>query len=169
MGEGDQGQKCGKGENCADATEIEVEIDCSAELGTSPVEGPDGKAVSTGIGGMMGRTSGDRRRVEGNEAGWEEPKGREKLEIFKSWIDKNDRPIEGPGYYHQEIEGIGGVVKKKVKKRVRVGATVQEFEDERETGRYLDREEKGLLRCWCGWCDHVVPCKEELDEMEDGA
>ena len=44
------------------------------------------------------------------------------------------------GYFQQEIEGIGGVVEKKVKKRVKVGATVWEFEDERASGKYLERE-----------------------------
>ena len=53
-----------------------------------------------------------------------------------------------PGYLRQEIEGIGGVVKKKVKKKVRTGATVWEFDDERESGKYLQREASGLQRSW---------------------
>ncbi|OAP58629.1 hypothetical protein AYL99_07719 [Fonsecaea erecta] len=57
-----------------------------------------------------------------------------------------------PGYLQQEIEGIGGVVKKKVKKRVKVGAGVWEWDDERESGKYLEREAKGTARSWCGWC-----------------
>ena len=63
---------------------------------------------------------------------------------------------EKAGYLRQEIEGIGGVVKKKVKKRVRVGKTVREYEDERERAEYLGREIRGESRSWCGWCDRVV-------------
>ncbi|EXJ95704.1 hypothetical protein A1O1_00827 [Capronia coronata CBS 617.96] len=60
-----------------------------------------------------------------------------------------------PGYFQQEVEGIGGIVKKKAKKRVKVGATVWEYEDERESGKYLEREAKGAVRSWCGWCGRV--------------
>jgi len=71
-----------------------------------------------------------------------------------------------PGYLRQEIEGIGGVVKKKVKKKVRVGATVWEFDDERESGKYLEREGSGSQRSWCGWCSRVV--MSEHDQKEEG-
>ena len=64
---------------------------------------------------------------------------------------------EKPGYLRQEIEGIGGVVKKKVKKRVRVGKTVREYEDERERAEYLQREVRGESRSWCSWCQRVIP------------
>ncbi|RMZ84356.1 hypothetical protein DV738_g743, partial [Chaetothyriales sp. CBS 135597] len=62
-----------------------------------------------------------------------------------------DRPSPSPqpnrpGYFQQEIEGIGGVVKTKVRKRVKVGATVSEYEDERQTGKYLERESSGRER-----------------------
>lgn len=67
---------------------------------------------------------------------------------------------EKPGYLRQEIEGIGGVVRKKVKKRIRVGKTVNEFENKREKGEYLEREERGESRSWCGWCDRVVPAEK---------
>jgi len=69
-----------------------------------------------------------------------------------------------PGYFQQEMEGIGGVVKKKVKKKVKVGATVWEFEDERASGKYLERESQGKLRSWCGWCGRV--CPGEDDQLE---
>ncbi|KAJ8604278.1 hypothetical protein MRB53_041876 [Persea americana] len=68
----------------------------------------------------------------------------------------------GPGYLEQEIEGIGGVVKKKVKKRVRVGATVAEGEDERDGGSdCLEAERTGARRSWCSWCSNVVPARHE--------
>lgn len=62
----------------------------------------------------------------------------------------------------QEIEGIGGVVKKKVKRRLLVGDVVQEFEDEREGGKYLEREQQGLDRSWCSWCARVVLSNKDL-------
>ena len=73
---------------------------------------------------------------------------------------------EKAGYLRQEIEGIGGVVKKKVKKRVRVGKTVREYEDEREKADYLEREAKGDKRSWCGWCSRVIPGKLDSEGLE---
>ncbi|RMZ87966.1 hypothetical protein DV736_g4819, partial [Chaetothyriales sp. CBS 134916] len=80
-----------------------------------------------------------------------------------------DRPSSSPqskrpGYFQQEIEGIGGVVKTKVRKRVKVGATVYEYEDERRTGKYLERESSGRERSWCGWCGRV--CLGEKDRQD---
>lgn len=66
-----------------------------------------------------------------------------------------------PGYLRQEIEGIGGKVKVKSKRLVKVGATVYEYRDERETGRYLHREAEGDVRSWCSWCSRVCPSKHE--------
>ncbi|KAE8349179.1 hypothetical protein BDV28DRAFT_141741 [Aspergillus coremiiformis] len=75
---------------------------------------------------------------------------------------RDSREEEEPGYFRQEIIGIGGVVKHKAKKRVTVGACVVEHEDERETGQYLAREEVGQHRSWCGWCWRVIPSKNDL-------
>lgn len=66
------------------------------------------------------------------------------------------------GFYSQEIEGIGGVVRKKVKKRVRVGAVVKEYEDERNDGNYLWREREGSCRSWCSWCSRVIAGKADV-------
>lgn len=84
-------------------------------------------------------------------------------------IKREEEAVESPGrewggtsYLTQEIEGIGGVVKKKVKKRVRVGAVVKEYEDEREHGHFLSREQKGINRSWCNWCSRVVPGQKDL-------
>lgn len=73
------------------------------------------------------------------------------------------RDDEEPGYLRQEIEGIGGVLKQKVKKWVRVGDSVEEFDGERETGRYLEMEMSGEIRSWCPWCWRVVPSKGEAE------
>lgn len=77
------------------------------------------------------------------------------------------RTWSGTSYLMQEMEGIGGVVKKKVKKRVRVGAVVKEYEDERDHGRYLGRERGGQNRTWCSWCDRVVRSKADLEPPSD--
>lgn len=70
-----------------------------------------------------------------------------------------------PGYFRQEIEGIGGKVKSKSKSLVKVGATVYEFRDERESGKYLGREASGELRSWCSWCSRVCPGKQDRVDM----
>ncbi|WEW60436.1 hypothetical protein PRK78_005922 [Emydomyces testavorans] len=79
--------------------------------------------------------------------------------------DNHHTEDEGPGYLRQEIMGVGGVVKNKVKKRVRVGASVEEHDDESESSVYLKRECSGEVRSWCGWCGRVVPGKSELDNL----
>lgn len=68
----------------------------------------------------------------------------------------------GTSYLAQEIEGIGGVLKIKHKKQVRVGECVKMYEDEREKAvQYLEREVAGKLRSWCSWCERIV-----LDEKD---
>lgn len=114
--------KCGRGESCLAAQEIELEVDCEADEGSSDTS-------STGHSPASPPT------------------------------DNHDG--EEPGYFRQEVIGLGGVVKHKAKKRVMVGACVVEYEDERETGRYLVREEGGDCRAWCGWCSRVIPASSE--------
>lgn len=131
LGQGNQGQKCGRGEHCLDSSVTAVcwvEIDCAEGTSQEPGRDPDHSSLMS-LGGAPDYTNNK------------------------------------PGYFQQEIEGIGGVVKKKVKKRVKVGATVWEFEDERASGKYLERESHGKLRSWCGWCNRVVPGEE--DEVEN--
>jgi hypothetical protein len=71
----------------------------------------------------------------------------------------------GPGYTRHEIEGIGGVVKKKLVRMVKVGACVSEWEDEREIGKYLVREVEGRTRSWCRWCWRVIPSAKDKGEQ----
>lgn len=124
IGEGCQGVKCGRGESCLAAQEIELEVVSEAD------DDPDGLHNH----GLL-QHAGDNSM---------------------STLDD-----EEPGYFRQEIVGIGGRFKQKVKKRVMVGACVPEYEDERDTGRYLDREEEGKYRGWCGWCWRVILAKNE--------
>lgn len=125
------------------ARDIEVEIDCGAgdlarSLSSSPSTPPRERSSSLEFAGSEDET--------GAESSWAGEKA---------------------GYLRQEIEGIGGVVKKKVKKKVRVGKTVREYEDEREKAEYLEREVKGESRSWCGWCSRVIPGKLDSEDMDD--
>lgn len=72
----------------------------------------------------------------------------------------------GTSYLAQEIEGIGGVLKVKHKKQVRVGECVKLYEDEREKSiLYLEREVTGKLRSWCSWCERVVVGEKDKAEL----
>ncbi|KAJ5168075.1 uncharacterized protein N7482_003669 [Penicillium canariense] len=130
IGEGCQGVKCGRGEACLAAKEIELEVDCEADEGASDTSS-SGHSPSS------------------------HPSYHHELIATDSHDD------EEPGYFRQEVIGLGGLMKHKAKKRVMVGACVVEYEDERETGKYLGREEGGLHRAWCGWCSRVIPAKNE--------
>lgn len=68
-----------------------------------------------------------------------------------------------PGYDRHEIEGIGGVVKKKLVRMVKVGACVPEWPDERDRGDILGREMQAKVRSWCGWCWRVIPGKLDYE------
>lgn len=69
------------------------------------------------------------------------------------------------GYFMQEIEGIGGVVKKKVKRRIRIGQVVREYEDERQSENYLARERSRTNRSWCHWCLRVIPSLKDMQML----
>jgi len=69
----------------------------------------------------------------------------------------------GPGYSRHEIEGIGGRLKKKLVRMVRVGASVPDYEEDR-SGKFLAREAAGNTRSWCGWCWRVVPGAKDAIE-----
>lgn len=94
------------------------------------------------------------------------------IEIYSQAISPSSSPRSangsirdmqmGPGYARHEIEGIGGVVKKKLVRMVRVGACVSEFEDEKQMGKYLVREANEEMRSWCGWCWRVIPKRGEV-------
>jgi len=84
-------------------------------------------------------------------------------EMSRVELEGGGRSWGGNSYLTHEMEGIGGVVKKKVKKRIKVGCVVKEYEDEREGGTYLEREQRGANRSWCYWCLRVVPGKKDAD------
>ncbi|GKT45054.1 uncharacterized protein ColSpa_05235 [Colletotrichum spaethianum] len=77
--------------------------------------------------------------------------------------ERTPSPQLGPGYERHEIEGIGGCVKTKLIRMVRVGACVPEWDDEKSHHNILGREVKGNRRSWCGWCYRVVPGEADLE------
>lgn len=124
---------CGRGGDCERAKWVEEEVDCDAEDARELLGRGDREVdVHTPTGSVNGSTADGSGSSYGSE-----------------------RSLT-PGYLRHEIEGIGGVVKKKMVRMVKVGACVTEWEDEREKGQYLYREAQGQCRSWCGWCYRVV-------------
>lgn len=78
---------------------------------------------------------------------------------------REGRDEEDPEYLGQGIGDIGGLAKGIVTRRVRIGACVEEHEDERETSVHLAREQSGQDRSWCGWCSRIV--LGEKDSIEN--
>ncbi|KAK1968164.1 hypothetical protein LY78DRAFT_701732 [Colletotrichum sublineola] len=79
--------------------------------------------------------------------------------------ERTPSPQLGPGYERHEIEGIGGCVKTKLIRMVRVGACVPEWDDEKSQHKILGREVKGIRRSWCGWCYRVIPGETDLNKV----
>ncbi|OAT08695.1 hypothetical protein BDBG_04934 [Blastomyces gilchristii SLH14081] len=145
MGEGWQGVKCGRGERCLAAEEIEMEVDCDVDDWMSD----DSEHYR--------HQHNNNHRLGSNNGGYD-----------NCHLPPQHGDGHGggePGYLRQEIEGVGGVVKQKVKKRVRVGACVEEHEDEKGSESYLMREYLGEVRSWCGWCERVVPSIKEREGL----
>ncbi|TGO34851.1 hypothetical protein BHYA_0179g00080 [Botrytis hyacinthi] len=136
IGEGNRGVPCGRGSTCLAAIEVEQETDCDAEDAREFEESSRaGSPASSPGGSIFGGTS----------------------------PNSSERNLSlGPGYARHEIEGIGGVMKKKRVKMVKVGACVPEFGDEKSEGRYLVREMEGKARSWCGWCHRVVKASDDV-------
>lgn len=123
--EGNRGVPCGRGEHCAKALELELEIDCDAE---------DARKINHSDGASSLYCNGN----------------------FSSQVR--------PGYDRHEIEGIGGVLKKKLVKMVKVGASVSGWGDEKDTEPFLARELDGTSRSWCSWCQKVIPSRHDLEK-----
>ena len=147
LGQGDQGQKCGRGARCLELCSSWVERECQdrkSDRNSGPTLEQD-SAADSGTDDVL-----ENRLLSTPSPA---PSGLDS--------DSDDRSKNKPGYLQQEIQGIGGIVRKKVRERVKVGATVSEFDDERESRRYLSRAMSGTVRAWCGWCDRVVPASDE--------
>ncbi|KAF2458717.1 hypothetical protein BDY21DRAFT_362929 [Lineolata rhizophorae] len=167
IGEGLEGVHCGRQAACAAARDVEREIDCDAEELAAVARREEERARREDYGGAaeLREPSNDESVVVGGGGGSASGLG---SSTVLSASTSNlllagspgccQRRWSGGSYMTQEREGVGGVVKKTVKKREQIGAVVREYEDEREQRRpYLDREVKGEVRSWCHWCKRVVP------------
>ncbi|KAI3322563.1 hypothetical protein HD806DRAFT_129872 [Xylariaceae sp. AK1471] len=168
IGEGDRGVICGREAACLGAREIEQETDCDAadareQLSlrhSSPESTPSpsssfttGSPLSTGsVGFSASGSEHDHRTPSPHSVG------------LVSGSGSGLRP----GYARHEIEGIGGVVKIKLVRMMRVGACVPEWEDERKKGHILEREVSGGRRSWCGWCWRVIPGARDFQTHSSG-
>ncbi|KAK4168103.1 hypothetical protein QBC43DRAFT_310849 [Cladorrhinum sp. PSN259] len=162
IGEGDRGVICGRESACCAAREREQETDCDAEdareaeqllsssnssssVSPSPLPwAADSGSSSTASTSLTATSAGGLQR-------------------------RTPSPILKPGYERHEIVGIGGVVKKKLVRMVKVGACVPEWDDERAKGEILGREIKGTRRSWCGWCWRVIPSRDDYEFDRRGA
>ncbi|KAK8915140.1 hypothetical protein VCV18_010683 [Metarhizium anisopliae] len=162
IGDGDRGVICGRGEECLAAKDREQETDCDAqdarESGTAPWvnEPPVWTTTSTPSPPALGVSDSP----AGSPFGPATPLG---ALIEEERHERTPSPQLGPGYERHEIEGIGGRVKRKLVRMVRIGACVPEWDDEKGFGgRVLESEIKGCARSWCGWCWRVIPGKKDL-------
>ena len=128
-------------------------------LGTGIGEGNEGVECGRGEQCFAAREVEQEIECDANELAAIEHEARQAELEGREWI--------GTSYLFQEIEGIGGAVKKKIKKRVRLGAVVKEYEDEREHSDHLRRERDGVARCWCSWCARVLPGRKDLQGSMD--
>ncbi|TQS39109.1 hypothetical protein Golomagni_00370 [Golovinomyces magnicellulatus] len=143
LGEADRGVSCGRGENCARAREVKLEIDCDAE---------------------------DAREINDKNS---------RLNFGPILCSPNGQSHGQmrPGYHRHEIEGIGGVLKKKLVKMVKVGACVSSSGSSNDTwsdGRnlsdkdmenILEGEIQGTSRSWCSWCQKIIPSHDDNNNI----
>jgi hypothetical protein len=172
IGDADRGVICGRESGCLGALDREQETDCDAEdarleadnYSSSPpssVHGGGGGGGGGGPSSTAASLAGSLHSAAGSEFGsslgaYSPPGGH-----------RTPSPAVGPGYARHEIEGIGGVVKTKLVRMVRVGACVPEWEDEKAKGEILGREVQGRVRSWCGWCWRVIPGKKDYDAAKE--
>ncbi|KAK3359120.1 hypothetical protein B0T25DRAFT_532006 [Lasiosphaeria hispida] len=142
IGDGDRGVPCGRETECCAAREREQQTDCDAE---------DAREADSYLSATIAGSAGSPSSNTSNAAGGSPVLGR-----------RTPSPQLGPGYERHEIEGIGGVMKKKKLRMVRIGACVPEWEDERVRGEIMGREVQGR-RSWCGWCWRVIPGKRDYE------
>ncbi|RFU77213.1 sulfate transporter [Trichoderma arundinaceum] len=160
IGDGDRGVICGREEACLAAREREQEIDCDAEDARGSTLVPWSTGSSSGTPSPGPQHTGT---PPGGAAGFPFPaNGTIESIIDEIRLQRTPSPQLGPGYERHEIEGIGGIVKRKLVRMVRVGACVPEWEDEKGSGnKILAREVNGTVRSWCGWCWRVIPGEKD--------
>ncbi|KJR89107.1 uncharacterized protein SPSK_06151 [Sporothrix schenckii 1099-18] len=173
IGEGDRGVICGRDQDCCCAKEREQETDCDAEDAREAEDSPNGSLA--GSASPLASPAVSPSAVM-NESPWAVPIAPATQaaatvgsplyspEVAAAVTNRRTpSPALGPGYARHEIEGIGGVVKRKRVKMVRVGACVHDWEDELARGAILEREITGSVRSWCGWCWRPIPSQRDAD------
>ncbi|KAI9163023.1 hypothetical protein HJFPF1_04620 [Paramyrothecium foliicola] len=157
IGDGDRGVICGREERCCAAKEREQEIDCDAEDARDNSTTPWLSEQHVQLGPYAGTPT---LSPHTNSVAAAASTSSLALDTQSEGMrhERASTPQLGPGYSRHEIEGIGGIVKRKLVRMVRVGACVPEYEDEKTAGsRSLGREARGEVRSWCGWCWRVIP------------
>jgi hypothetical protein len=171
IGDADRGVICGRESRCLGARDREQETDCDAEdareadyYSSSPSSAHGGVGVGAGVPQSTATSlAGSLHSAAGSEFG-------SSLGAYSpptTGYNRTPSPALGPGYARHEIEGIGGVVKTKLVRMVRVGACVPEWEDEKAKGEILGREVQGKARSWCGWCWRVIPGSKDYDAAKE--
>ncbi|KAI0911269.1 hypothetical protein F4823DRAFT_314365 [Ustulina deusta] len=163
IGEGDRGVICGREAACLGAREVAEETDCDAadareqvSFGhSSPASTPSPPSSFT-TGSPLSSSSSSSSGNSSGGGGHRTPSPPHSHSVGLVAVSGSGSGLR-PGYARHEIEGIGGVVKTKLVRMMRVGACVPEWEDERNGGRILEREVSGGKRSWCGWCWRVIP------------
>ncbi len=160
IGEGDRGVICGREDACCSAKEKEQETDCDAEDALQQAKSvavgtPTSQTLPVPLwasSSTLSTMSSSSQSASSSQASFDTPVSR-----------RTPSPALGPGYDRHEIEGIGGVVKRKLVKMVRVGACVPEWEGEKARGEILPTE---VDRSWCGWCWRVIPGKKDYENCD---
>ena len=177
IGEGDRGVICGRGSDCCAARKREQETDCDAEDaqeadGTyeytpspSTTTVSNDSNISIALWGTdTASTTSSNGSVNGSNASSSSQPFALSSALAGSGPDRRTpSPMLKPGYERHEIEGIGGVVRKKLVRMVKVGACVPEWPDERDRGDILGREMQAKVRSWCGWCWRAIPGKLDYE------
>jgi hypothetical protein len=128
-------------------------------LGTGIGEGNEGVQCGRGSSCLAARTVEQELDLPAEEM------SRLQAEMEKVEAEGTGRSWRGASWGIQECEGVGGGVRKKLRKLVRVGAVVKEFEDERDGRReYLQREKNGERRSWCAWCERVIVGQKDIEK-----
>ncbi|KKA30714.1 hypothetical protein TD95_004438 [Thielaviopsis punctulata] len=147
IGDGDRGMICGRQARCLGAKEREQEVDCDAEDRRTP--SPASAASSTGSASPPSAAPS----LAQLPASLESASTRLQLQAPAARRD--------PGYSRHQIEGVGGQLRNKLVRMVRVGASVPEWSDERSRRVILEKEIKGEARSWCGWCWRPIPGEKD--------
>ena len=170
IGEGAEGVHCGREKWCLDAKEVEHVIewnDRSAEEGknTAETEGlPVGMNGALVEDGGSGSSSIDNTiATTGASLSTSASTSSTHPLLLSPSSSMHARPRNGTSYHAQEVEGIGGVVRRTTSHRERVGAVVPEYGDERQKGLFMKAEREGQIRSWCAWCFRVVPSHGECE------